>query len=244
MAARDTRIIERDGWYQVITPSSGSTQGNEIILSRVRAADADEVVRRTIADYAPHGVPFKWCVGPLTEPPDFGDVLERHGFTFWPIRGMAIDPRAWLARPRPEIAVELVTPATLPEYYECFSRGWEITAPDPIAWQDDHVRALATGRFHFFLARTGGVAVGTAGFIIKARSIYLVGGNVLASHRGRGIYRALLDERLRRAALLGHTLATTQAREATSAPILEQLGFETLFHSRVYKWDPHATLVT
>ena len=37
---------------------------------------------------------------------------------------------------------------------------------------------------------------------------------------------------------LGFTLATTQAREATSAPILERLGFETLYRSRVYKWQP------
>jgi hypothetical protein len=48
----------------------------------------------------------------------------------------------------------------------------------------------------------------------------------------------LIDERLRDAAALGFTLATTQAREATSAPILDKLGFETLFRSRVYKWQP------
>ena len=42
----------------------------------------------------------------------------------------------------------------------------------------------------------------------------------------KGVYRALLDARLTRAARLGITLATTQAREATSAPILEALGFE------------------
>jgi hypothetical protein len=47
----------------------------------------------------------------------------------------------------------------------------------------------------------------------------------------------MIDERLQRAAALGYTLATTQAREATSAPILEKLGFETLFRSHVYRRD-------
>jgi hypothetical protein len=68
--------------------------------------------------------------------------------------------------------------------------------------------------------------------------VYLVGGNVLEPYRGRGIYRALIDVRLRDIAARGFTLATTQAREATSAPILERLGFETLYRGRVYKWQP------
>jgi len=31
---------------------------------------------------------------------------------------------------------------------------------------------------------------------------------------------------------------TTQAREATSAPILQELGFESLYTSCVYQWEP------
>jgi len=96
------------------------------------------------------------------------------------------------------------------------------------------VRALGTGRFHMFVARRGGAIAGSAGFITKPRSAYLVGGVVVAAHRGAGLYRALLDERLRRIAALGLPLATTLARESTSAPILDRLGFETVFRSRMY----------
>ena len=97
---------------------------------------------------------------------------------------------------------------------------------------------MATGRFHFFLARVAGEAAGTAGYITRSKSVYLVGGNVLERFRGRGLYRALLDVRLSRAAAAGFALATTQAREATSAPILETLGFETLYRAKIYKWSP------
>jgi GNAT superfamily N-acetyltransferase len=193
-------------------------------------------VQRTIGEYTAHGVPFKWCVGPLTEPADFGETLADLGFTSWPVRGMAIDPVVWEKVARSGSTVELVTEATLPAYYACFAQGWETSVPDVAVWCADHVRALATGRFQFYLARVGGEPAGTAGFIAKARCAYLVGGNVLPQFRGRGVYRALLDERLSAVAARGIQLAVTQAREATSAPILEALGFESLYRSHVYRW--------
>lgn len=242
LAARDTRIVERDGWYQVITPSSGSVVGNEIVVSRVAAADADVVVRQTIATYAAAGVPFRWSVGPLTEPDGFGAILQAHGFRRSEGRGMAIAPADWVAGDaRPDVEVEPITAETLGEYLATSNAGWELPAAsgdDATARLDDHVRALATGRYHLFLARRGGEPAGSAGFITKPRSAYLVGGVVLSAHRGTGVYRALLDARLRGIAALGLPLATTMARESTAAPILARLGFETLFHSQMYYWAP------
>lgn len=232
LAARDTRIVERDGWYQIITPSSRTVSGNEIVLSQVAAADADAVVREALATYAG---PFRWSVGPLTEPAGFGATLEAHGFGFTDSRGMAIDPAAWTACAA-DVTVEPVTAETIDAFLDASDAGWERREPvdDPSARRDDHVRALATGRFHMFVARRGGAIAGTAGFITKPRCAYLVGGVVLAAHRGAGVYRALLDARLRQVAALGLPLATTLAREATAAPILEHLGFETLFPHRMY----------
>ncbi len=238
LPAADMQLVERDGWYQVITPSTKSTQGNEVVFSRVPAADAERVVRETIAAYSALGLPFKWCVGPLTEPENFGELLERHGFTGWDVRGMATDPQRWTATPRADITVERVDHAGFEDYYRTLVLGWASEVSEGESWRDSMRRALDGGVHHYYLARVGGQPVATAGMAVKQRSVYLMGGNVLEAHRGRGIYRALLDERLRHAAELGFSLATTQAREATSAPILERLGFETLFRSRVYKYEP------
>ena len=60
------------------------------------------------------------------------------------------------------------------------------------------------------------------------RSAYLVGGVVLPAFRGRGVYRALIAARLRHARAAGVAVVTTQARAATSAPILARLGFVAL----------------
>ncbi len=240
LPARDTRIVERDGWYQLITPSSGSVSGNEVVLSQVAAEDADAVVHETIATYAAAGVPFRWSVGPLTQPAGFGAVLEAHGLRASEGRGMAIAPPDWRpAAPSADLRVELATPDTIDEFLAASDAGWEREPPaDQAARRDDHVRALATGRFHLFVARRDGAIAGSAGFITKPRSAYLVGGVVLAAHRKAGVYRALLDERLRRIAALGLPLATTLARESSSAPILERLGFETVFRSRMYFSPP------
>jgi GNAT superfamily N-acetyltransferase len=244
LPSRDTRIVERDGWYQVITPSSGSVVGNEVVVSRVAAADADGVVRDTIAMYAAAGVPFRWSVGPLTEPAGFGANLAAHGFRRSEGRGMAIAPAAWVAAAAPpaDVTVERITGATVDDYLATSDAGWELpeAAGERAARRDDHERALATGRYHYFLARRGGEPAGTAGFITKPRSAYLVGGVVLPAFRGTGVYRALLDARMRAIASLGLPLATTMARESSAAPILARLGFETLFHSQMYYWAPTA----
>jgi GNAT superfamily N-acetyltransferase len=240
LLSRDSRVVERDGWYQIITPTSGSTLGNEVVWSRVPAAGADEVVRRTMREYDDAGVPFKWCVGPLTEPAEFGSVLERHGFVGWDVLGMAIAPSAWQPSRRAGVVVEPVTAATVDVYYQTFVAGWGdgARAPDPARHGEDLVAALATGRLELFLARVDGAPAGTAGTLRKPRSGYLIGGNVLPAYRGAGVYRALLDERLGRLAAAGVPLATTQARAATSAPILARLGFEHLYDSRVYRSRP------
>jgi len=236
LASHDTRIIERDGWHQIITPSSGTIHGNEVIYSRIAPAVVEVVLRRTIAEYADHGLPFRWCVGPLTEPApaDFGALLHRYGFTWHDGRGMATDPARWKApHAALDVAIEAVTPANVAEYVEAVAVGWE-SQFDVATRCDDVVRAIGTGRFHYVMARVDGAIAGTAGFVVKPQSAYLVGGNVLPSCRGRGIYRALVDHRLERIRAMGIELATTQARESTSAPILEALGFETVYRSRMY----------
>jgi GNAT superfamily N-acetyltransferase len=151
---------------------------------------------------------------------------------------MAVEPSRWTYTPRTDVTVERVGRAAFEDYYTTMVRGWAEEVPEASSRRASMLQTLDNGRHHHYLARVDGAPVGTAGMIVKQRSVYLVGGNVLESHRGRGIYRALLDERLRHAAELGFSLATTQAREATSAPILEKLGFETLFRSRMYKWQP------
>lgn len=76
--------------------------------------------------------------------------------------------------------------------------------------------------------------VGTAWLSLREDYAYLLGTQVFEAARGRGAYRALVAARLAFLRERGIDVAVTHAREATSAPMLEHLGFETLFRSRCY----------
>ena len=229
------RIVERPGWYQKIVPSVKNGAMNEIIVSRLSDAEADEVIDRTMAEYASLGVAFRWLVGPDTTPADLGLRLERRGFVRWDARAMTIDPRAWPAPDERELAAQAaeVDESSIEAYCSVAAEGWKL---DP-AEERRLLGALLADparRHHWFLARADGKPAATAGYVDHPRSVYLIGAVVLPELRARGLYRALIGARLRQAASRGFTLATTQAREATSAPILEALGFETACRFRMY----------
>ncbi|HVY44897.1 MAG TPA: GNAT family N-acetyltransferase, partial [Minicystis sp.] len=92
-----------------------------------------------------------------------------------------------------------------------------------------------------FLARAGGAGAGTAALVLHDDFGYLLGAHVVPAFRRRGAYTALVAARLAFLARRGIGLAVTQARVETSAPILERLGFATVFASRCFLIDPNAS---
>jgi predicted acetyltransferase len=66
----------------------------------------------------------------------------------------------------------------------------------------------------------------------------LIGAVVLDQFRGRGAYKKLIQARLADLQRAGISFAVTQARAATSAPILERMGFENAYTAKIYRFDP------
>jgi GNAT superfamily N-acetyltransferase len=232
----DTQIIARPGWYQVITPSAPGTYHNEVLFSQVEAADAERVISEVIAMYAATGHPTKWCVGPWTRPADFGDRLARRGFSSWATRGMGCDTTLEVTGGTSPAVDEATSEDALDVYATVALGGWGIPEKEieveRVAYREAFRRVPRIVRC--FSAQLDGVIVGTAAIVMRERYGYLVGAQVLESVRGRGVYKALVGARLRFLRERGIELAVTHAREATSAPILEHLGFETLFRGRCY----------
>ncbi len=79
-----------------------------------------------------------------------------------------------------------------------------------------------------------GRAIGTAGLTMADQDARLWGGAVLPEARGRGIYRAMLQERFRYAHEHGGRLALVKARVDSSAPTLRRAGFEKVGQERSY----------
>jgi GNAT superfamily N-acetyltransferase len=229
----EARLISREGWCQIVTTDQHEGAGNEVFVSRLSEDEADAVIDRTIAEYAAQGLVFRWAVGPDTTPLDLGARLERRGFLKWSARAMTCDPRALVLAAVTGVNVVEVERVNADAYARVCAAGWKLD-PDVLISQMRTLFATPERRHHLFLAYQGDVLAATAGYYAHARSAYLIGGVVLPEMRGRGLYRALVGARLAHAAARGYTLVTTHAREATSAPILERLGFATEYRYTMY----------
>ena len=78
-----------------------------------------------------------------------------------------------------------------------------------------------------FIAIVDGQIVGAGSAAYLPGCVYLLGGNVAAEARGRGVYRALVRARWNEAVARGTPALVVQAGHMSS-PILERLGFETV----------------
>ena len=134
-------------------------------------------------------------------------------------------------------AVERVSSANFGEFLEVFCGGWGLGAFRERTERRFRPVLAEDARFRYYLARdAAGRGVGAAGTVMKDGFGYLVGAVVLPEHRGNGAYRSLIRGRLEDLRAGGRPFAVTQAREATSAPILEKLGFGTAYRAKVYRF--------
>lgn len=85
------------------------------------------------------------------------------------------------------------------------------------------------------VAYLDGEPVGIGGITVVDGVARLWGGAVMPHARGRGVYRALLDARLRRAAALGARTGLVKGRVETSAPVLRRAGFTAYGEERSYR---------
>ena len=227
----DLRVIERPGWLQIVTPSIKTGGLNEVMYSLLDEHSADAAIDEAIAIYRDLGLKFRWNAAPGSGPANLGARLVRRGLDESWGRGMACSTEIAVAPSRDDIKVGVAGADTLAHYTRVMAAGW---SADPIALAAMHRHLVADERYHLFVAYCDGEPAAAASYIAFAHSAFLMGGVVLPRYRGRGLYRALVAARLAHARSLGLELATTHAREATSAPILERIGFDTICRFAMY----------
>jgi GNAT superfamily N-acetyltransferase len=222
----DLQVIERPGWLQIITPSIKAGGLNEVIYSLLDEQTADATIDEAIAMYRDLGLKFRWNAGPGSGPADLGERLQRRGLTPSSGRGMArsTDADGALSAASTTHVVE-VSAASLLDYTHVMAAGW---GADAAALGAVHEHILEEGRHCLFVAYCDGAPAAAASYAPFERSAFLMGGVVLADYRSRGLYRALVQARMAHARARGIPLVTSHAREQTSAPILEKMGFETV----------------
>lgn len=228
----DLELVDRPTWFQITTPSFTDGSFNEVALAVLDPREADAVIDATIAGYRARGIKFRWTVGPDSAPADLADRLAR--------RGLARTTSCGMARATTPVAcgdgvgVHEVDAATVDSYTRTMAAGWEMD-PAPLHRVHELVLADPQPRHHMFLATVDGIPAGVGAYVAFPRSAYLLGAVVLPAFRGRGVYRALVGARVDHARARGLALATSHARDTTSAPILAGLGFETICTFAVFR---------
>lgn len=225
--AHDTRVIERPGWMQLITPSLRDGGLNEVALAVLDEAEVDAVLDATIAEYRELGIRFRWTVDPESRPLDLVARLAARGLVPETVLCLVCPPQPLLAEPAAGVTVELVDAHNIEAYSEVMAAGWNMLVAPLLAF-NRRVLAAGSERSSMQLAYVDGKPAASAAVFWSSRTAQLLGAVVLPEFRGRGIYRALVAKRAELAVERGVELLTTHAREHTSAPILLGLGFREL----------------
>ncbi|MBK8251852.1 MAG: GNAT family N-acetyltransferase [Polyangiaceae bacterium] len=229
----DTQIIEKPGFWQIMTPSLPHGGMNEVCCDELPENECDEIVAQIVANYRRLNLQFRWTVGPVVKPADLGERLLRHGLIQSDAFVMACSIDNLTIAPHPRIAVRRVDLSIVDEFTYAMARGWEMPA-EPLDAFHRQILADSRGIHHLFLATWDGQPAGASAYISLERSAYMMGGVVIKELRGQGIYTQLVAARAAHAKELGLPIATTVANATTSAPVLRRLGFSEICSSRSY----------
>ena len=214
----------------------GGVRGSQVTSMRPAAEVLDAALERTRAwgeDV------FTFWTNPA-DGPDLEDELQRR-------RAAHFDTVTVFARPTIGAAVD-VPPGVTAEVVRTKDQLREVDAINVRVWEqqpldDDGLdaefaeltAALSTGEGFRVLGRIDGRAVSTGGCTIVDGFTRLWGAATLEADRGRGVYRAVLAERLRQSAARGAGTALVKGRVSTSAPILARVGFTRYGEERGYR---------
>lgn len=234
---KGTQVIRSEGWYQHLNPLLREPSSNEVILSKLSdESEIEQRVQTTIAGYHAHQIPFKWAIGPMSSPDRLEQEVAKRASTSWEFRGMAIDTDAVFPSPS-GITIEVVNKENVADFLEAHLEGWKLQAFAD-GTQAKLIDMAKHPKYRCFVAKKNSRPIGSAATILKPGSGYLIGAVVIEEFRGCGAYRALTHARLQDLNHLGFPFAVSQARESTSAPALEKLGFETMYRAKIYRFDP------
>lgn len=220
------------------TRFGGGVRGSQVRSSSDAATVLDHALERT----------REWGESRLTfwtnpsDGPDLEEELRRRGAEH-------IDTVAVLAGAIDELTVD-VPPEATGEVVRTLDQVRDVDAINVPVWEqaplDDEGLRVELGEVTArrkageglrVLGRLDGRPVSTGGCTIVDGFTRLWGAATLPEFRGRGVYRAVLAERLRASVGLGATTALVKGRVATSAPILTRVGFHHYGDERAYRLD-------
>ena len=239
----DTRVINGDGWYRIITPSASWPAANEVFFSNLDAHQPDAEIDAIIAEYHRLGLPLTWCVYPWTQPGDLGKRLLARGATQVVIQAFLGSPAIAL-KGVAGVDVERIAPevtADYEAYINLMSAGFQLP-PDEAAFRRQRYHQLSVGPdpcLHLFLGRCNGAVAGCCAVVIKEDSAHMTGVYIDPALQARGVFQSLQAASLSFLRELGISIFTGHANKQ-SAFWVERFGAKPIFTYDIYQLDPPA----
>jgi MOSC domain-containing protein YiiM/ribosomal protein S18 acetylase RimI-like enzyme len=173
------------------------------------------------------GETAEWPVGVHLGPIDA--VLERANEAATAVAGLTVRP------------VDPDSAGDVAAWAELFIAGFGVEGPLAAAWRRFNLFLVRARGYHQFIAALDGRDIAASAMFLRRRVAWLGAGTVLPEARGRGIQRALIADRVRRAAE-AHSLRAMATAEVdtVSAANLEALGMPRIWTRGHYRVDTMA----
>lgn len=233
----DTRIIDRPELLYCATPRDVSHL-NSVVRDRLSDGQRDAAIEEVVR--AHEHVTSQWLVHDWRSDAGVRPALDRHGYKpSAEHQAYAIATDADLVVPGQFTIRRIASLKTLLDGESVFSRAFGIVqeiSTEHFEHRLEDCRHLE-GRSHRFVVYEGSKPVsGGAMTLFPALGFAMLWrGGTVPEARGRGAYRAVIQERIRFARSRGISLVGLYARLETSAPIVRQLGF--IGHGRMTFWE-------
>lgn len=236
--------VERDG---PLLRYLGFGRGGFILyrdLAGLRGAELDELIARQVRYFTERGMSFEWKLYGHDEPADLADRLLAQGLRPEELEAVVIGPVAPLAAaPAPDIPGvrlrEVTERADLDRIAMLEEQVWNDGSID---WMADALERELRGDPESLLivvaeADDRVVSAGWTRYSPGTEFAGLFGGSTLLEYRGRGIYKAIVAHRARRAAERGYKYLQVDA-SPDSRPILQRLGLVQVATTTPYIFRP------
>jgi GNAT superfamily N-acetyltransferase len=234
--------VEHDGPLHRFTGFEGGGFVLYRDLAGLEGRELDTLIARQIEVFAQRDEQFEWKLHGHDLPRELGERLEAAGL----VPGA---PETVLIAPVEAVIGDVRLPEGVSLRDAC-ERGdiARIAALESTIWDDDRAWLAASleaeleadpAALEIVLAEHGDdlLSAGWVRFVAGSGFATLWGGGTLPAWRGRGIYRALVAERAKRARQRGFRYLQVDASD-DSRPILERLGFVSVTTSTPFIWTP------